>query len=92
MDKLREIARQWLGDDAIRAIVREFALSIQLIRLYECGYEEHINDFSAAELLLMAGMAMDYQRGVLMDAALAKADARLVTMLADAGLLEKEPT
>jgi len=91
VDKLRDICRLWLGDNEIRAIVREFSLSIQLIRLYECGYESSINDMSAAELLLMSGMALDYQKHVLMDAALAKADTHLLTMLADAGLLEKEP-
>ncbi len=90
MEKLNEIATAWLGDDEIRAIVRQFALSTQVIRLYECGFEECINDFSAAELLIMAGMAMNHQRFVLMDAALAKADTRLLTMLADAGLLERE--
>lgn len=90
MDKLKDIASAWLGDDDIRAVVRHFALSIQVIRLYECGFEESINDFSAAELLIMSGMAMNHQRDALMDAALAKADTRLLTMLADAGLLEKE--
>lgn len=90
MDKLKDIARAWLGDDEIRSIIREFALSIQLIRLYECGFEEHINDYSAAELLIMAGMSMEWQRQILMDAALAKADSRLIIMLNDAGLLERE--
>ncbi len=90
MDKLKLIAMEWLGDTEIRSIVRQFALGIQVIRLYECGFEECVNDFSAAELLLMSGMAMNHQRDVLMDAALAKADTRLLTMLADAGLLEKE--
>ncbi len=91
MDKLKEIARAWLGDDEIRAIVREFCLSIQVIRLYECGFETGINSFNAAELLIMASMALNHQRDVLMDAALSKADPRLLAMLADSGLLEKEP-
>jgi len=90
MDRIRDVARAWFGDDEIQSIIREFALGIQVIRLYECGYEETINDFSAAELLLMSTMALEHQKHVLMDAALAKADPRLLTMLGKAGLLEKE--
>ncbi len=90
MDKLKEVASAWLGDDAIRAIVREFALGIQVIRLYECGFEDTINSFTAAELLIMSCMAMEHQRYAIMDAALAKADPRLLSMLSAAGLLEKE--
>ncbi len=90
MDKLKEVSKQWLGDNEIQFIIREFALSSQIIRLYECGFEESINLFSAPELLIMSTMAMDHQKFTLMDFALRHADDRFIAMLTDAGLLEKE--
>lgn len=88
IEALRAAAHEWLGDTPVQAILREFALSIQAIRLYECGFESTINDYSAAELLLLAHhMAADQRTVVIIDA-MSRADDRLRDLLAKAGLIE----
>lgn len=85
---LAAVAHAYLGDSKTQAILRDFALSIQAVRLYECGFTESLNRYNAAELLLLSCLVHGAQRTALVVEAMSKADERLTTLLADAGLLE----
>ena len=85
---MAEVAHAYLGDSETQAILRDFALSIQAMRLYECGFEESLNTYTAPELLLLSCHIPQAQRAALVSEAMTKADDRLLGMLTEAGLLE----
>jgi len=89
-DALRAAAHDWLDDDPVRAIVRDFALSIQAVRLIECGFEDHLNAYRPAELLILATMLPDHQFRVIVADALARADNRLLWLMEQRGCLPVE--
>lgn len=84
-----EIASKHLGDDPVRAIVRRFTLGIQAIRLFECGWENHINDYCAPELLILSELIPSPQREIVQAEALRRADQPLLDDLESAGIIEK---
>lgn len=88
---LAKVAHEWLEDDVVRARVRTFALSMQAIRLIECGFEAHINTYSPAELLLLSTLLPTHHANVLYREARERADNRLLCLLERAGCLPYPP-
>ncbi len=63
------MAHAALGDDPVRALCRGMAFQIQAVRLMECGWEAHIDMYTAPELVLLATYVPRYQALVLLCAA-----------------------
>lgn len=72
-DLLRD-ARLLLNETDTRFQVRCFLWSIQAARLYECGFEEHINNLHPADLMILAHHLSGDQRDVVADEAYARAE------------------
>ncbi len=85
-DALRSAVTAWYGDDPVRARVRIGAMNIQACRLFECGYEAHISEYGAADLILLSTMTYPYQMAVLLVTAIDRADAKLLYCLESAGI------
>ena len=86
--RLAAVAHTHLGDTPERAILRDFAMGIQSLRLSECGFEESINTYSAAELLLLSCHLPGIQRAAVVTEAMDKADDSLRNALVAADLME----
>jgi hypothetical protein len=83
---VRRAVHRWHEDDPVRARIRQGAMHMQACRLFECGYESHIDLYSAADLLLLATMCHAYQAAVLLIAGMDRADARLLYCMEQEGV------
>jgi L-asparaginase II len=65
----------------LKRTARQFAASIQAHALLELGFEEHINDYSARDLGLIATQITGETTNVLRQAAKSKAEGREAELL-----------
>ncbi len=83
---VRRAVHGWYMDDPVRARVRLAAMHIQACRLYECGYEPHLDEYNAPDLLLLATLVHMYQAAIFILAALDRCDAKLLFLLEQEGV------
>ncbi len=83
---VRRAVHAWYNDDPVRARVRLGAMHIQACRLFECGYEAHLDLYDAADLLLLATLVHAYQGLIFILAALDRCDAKLLFLLDQEGV------